>query len=81
MPETIADRLREGVRRVGEAEPLIAIGKGMGSLVDQGLELYDKAKDYLRPTPRVTKRTGDINLPVSGKRKMKGRSRSLSKGR
>ncbi len=67
----VAARLREGVKRVGEAEPLIALGKGMGTVVDTAVDWYGKGRDMGRDAWRHMtgpgRRTGDIELPRSGR--------------
>ena len=46
------ERLREGVRRLAMAEPVIGLAPFMGQVVDKAVEVYDRALNlgkYLHP--------------------------------
>ena len=58
------ERLRKAVGEVGMSEPVIALGRGMGTVADWAMAQVDKVKAYVRPrTP--ARRTSDIRLPSS----------------
>mgnify|MGYP001594283127 CR=1 FL=1 len=78
MADNIADRLREGVKRVGESEPLIQLGLTMGRVADKAIDLYQTGKEYLKRSP-----ARDIALPKDKRRptkKVAPVQRSLMRG-
>ncbi len=64
----VAARLREGVKRVGLAEPLVALAPAMGKVVDTAVDWYGKGRSqWDRWMGHPGRRTGDIELPRSGR--------------
>ena len=73
--------LKEGVKRIGESEPLIQLGLTMGRVVDTATDLYKQGKEALR---RRVAPPRDIALPKERRkptRKVAPIQRSLMRGR